>query len=179
KRRHDNSEDKDQQSAAEIKKQKKARFDEDKIWMDKHMKKHRAVSNYSWEESLESKDKEENYSYLIQLADLYFLKPKNRDQSAQEKPGHPRTSDPYARTHHRSDVRQSSSKAPKNPLILVPPSPSAFVTMYNVKQLLQDARFEEQASLRNNHKRERFIKICRNGKTFEFTDSVENFQESD
>ncbi|CAG8804182.1 11388_t:CDS:2, partial [Racocetra fulgida] len=45
--------------AAEIKKQKKARFDEDKIWMDKHMKKHRAVSNYSWEESLESKDKEE------------------------------------------------------------------------------------------------------------------------
>ncbi|CAG8782401.1 2821_t:CDS:2, partial [Racocetra persica] len=178
KRRHDNSVDKDHQNAAEIKRQKKARFDKDKIWMETHMKKHLAVSNSSWEESLESKDKEENYSYMIQLADLYFLKPKSRDQSAQERPGHPRTSDPYARTHYRSDARQSS-KVPKNPLILVPPSPSAFVTMYNIKQLLQDARFEEQANLRHNQKREHSIKICRNGKTYEFTDSVDNLQQSD
>ncbi|CAG8477759.1 2297_t:CDS:2 [Racocetra fulgida] len=59
KRRHDNSVDKDHQNAAEIKRQKKARFDKDKIWMETHMKKHLAVSNSSWEESLESKDKEE------------------------------------------------------------------------------------------------------------------------
>ncbi|CAG8598769.1 11437_t:CDS:2 [Scutellospora calospora] len=178
KRRHDNLADNDHQNAAEIKRQKKTRFDRDKIWMENYQKNHKATSSWPWEESLESKDKEENYSQFIQYADIYFLKVKNRDLPAQERPGHLRAPDSFARTHYRSDVRQSS-KTPRNPLILVPSAPSAFITMFNIKQLLQDARFEDQVSLRNEQKKENLIKINRNGKIYEFTDLVDNLQQSD
>ncbi|CAG8483048.1 21466_t:CDS:2 [Dentiscutata erythropus] len=174
KRRHDNSADSDHQNAVEIKRQKKARFDSDKIWMEIYQKEYQATSNWPWEESLESKDKEQDYSAFIQLADTHFLK-RNHALIPQDKS---RNLESYAKTHYRPDVKQSQ-KPPRNPLIIVPQSPSAFITMFNIKQLLQDARYEDQAILRNSNKKDNTVTIIRNGKEYEFTDQVENFQQAD
>ncbi|CAG8656114.1 9771_t:CDS:2 [Cetraspora pellucida] len=169
KRKHDNSVDNDHQNALEI---KKARFNEDKVWVENYLKKHQAAPDRSWEESLESKNKDEDYSDFIHYADLFF-NVKNRDLSAQQKPGRSRTSDLYVQLHYRL-----GPETPKNPLILVPPSPSAFITMHNVKQLLQDTRFEDQTNFINQRKENR-IQIYRNERTYDFTDSVDELQQSD
>ncbi|CAG8727937.1 43987_t:CDS:2 [Gigaspora margarita] len=178
KRRHDNSADSDHKNAAEIKRQKKARFDSDKIWMENYQKEYQATSNWPWEEALESKDKEENYSQYINHADHYVLKTKGRDSITQERPGHPRLSDPYAKANYRPEVRQSL-KPPQNPLIVVPSAPSAFINMLNIRQLLQDAKYENSNDLHYVQKKSHHITINRNGKDYEFTDLVDDFKPSD
>ncbi|CAG8632662.1 613_t:CDS:2 [Acaulospora morrowiae] len=166
--------DSEQQLAAERKRQRKAEYEKDKIWREVYRKTRELSPKSLWEESFESKAKEENYTYYIQLADDYFLKMK-KDSASQDRGAHSRQ-DPVSRTHHRSSGK---SRAPKVPLILVTSAPSAFITMYNVKQLLQDQRYEDQVKLRNEKPKERLIQITHKGRVYEFTDTTDNLQEAD
>lgn len=166
--------DSEQQLAAERRRKRKAEYEKDKLWRENYQKTKEILPKSVWESVLESKAKDENYSLFIQIADDFFLKTKKEPQ---DRSGHSRTLDSNQRAYHRTPSR---TKTPRVPIILVPSAPSAFITMYNVKELLQDERFEDQLKLRDiKSKRERIIQITHKGKQYDFTDTADNFQDSD
>ncbi|RIA93289.1 RNA pol II accessory factor, Cdc73 family-domain-containing protein [Glomus cerebriforme] len=111
-----------------------------------------------------------DYASWIKSADDYFLK-RSHNSLGQERNSEASRS---SRSHHKK------SKGPKVPLILVPPSFNAFISMYNVKQLLGDQRFEPGSSVRiSGGKIEHNVSITHNGIQYEITDNVKSLRDSD
>jgi hypothetical protein len=112
-----------------------------------------------------------DYASWIKSADDYFLK-RSHNSLGQER----NSSDASrsSRSHHKK------SRGSKVPLILVPPSFNAFISMYNVKQLLEDQRFEPGSSVRTSGgKIEHNIFITHNGIQYEITDNVKSLRDPD
>ncbi|CAG8545899.1 17890_t:CDS:1 [Funneliformis caledonium] len=112
-----------------------------------------------------------DYASWVKSADDYFLKRSHSSPSQERNPGESSRS---SRSHHKR------SRGLKVPLILVPPSFNSFVSMYNVKQLLQDQKFEPGSSVRTSGgKIEHNLLITHNGSQYEITDNAKLLRESD
>jgi parafibromin len=111
-----------------------------------------------------------DYASWIKSADDYFLKRSHGSLGQERNSGEARSS----RSHHKK------SRGPKVPLILVPPSFNAFISMYNVKQLLEDQRFEPGSSVRTSGgKIEHNLFISHNGTQYEIMDNAKSLRDSD
>ncbi|KAI9354483.1 RNA pol II accessory factor, Cdc73 family-domain-containing protein [Pilaira anomala] len=132
-----------------------------------------------------------NFTHAINLAQQLVLKkeiPNTRSAHAQ-KPGASTSGHKLAAvTSNKSAAAVKSQKLSskdKIPLIIVPAAPTAKFTLYNIKQFLEDQKYEDSQALRDEGKKKpERVTVERkkpNGQTvpYHVVDSVAQFKQSD
>lgn len=130
-----------------------------------------------------------NFAHAINLAQQLVLKKevpvaRSNTQKPGSNPAHKPTSVAPAKSAVAVKSQRLSSKD-KIPLIIVPAAPTAKFTLYNIKQFLEDQKYEDSQALRDEgRKKPERVTVERkkpNGQSvpYHVVDSVAHFKQSD